>query len=61
MAKEFSFHEESEVVRNRNRAKEKGLVGLLIKLGLAKNAAQANVYFMCIIAICLGVIVYFNL
>lgn len=62
MAKEFSFSEEKQdTPGNRNKNTEKGLTRLFIKWGIAKTPAQANLYFVGIIIVCMGLIVYFNI
>lgn len=59
MAKEFSFNEEGDIA-TKNRKAEKGLTRLFIKWGIAKTPAQATLYFIGIIIVCMGLIVYLN-
>lgn len=39
----------------RGRAREKGIIGLLIKAGIAKNAAQANIIMIILIVVLCGI------
>ena len=61
MANGFQINDEDNItLRNRPKAKKTGFAGTLINWGLAKTEAQANLYLVVLVVVCIGIIIYQN-
>lgn len=61
MANGFQINEEDNItLRNRPKSKKSSFANLLIKWGLAKDEAQANLYLIGFIVVIFGIILYQN-
>lgn len=55
---QFQFNNENQNIGRNNRVVGRGFAGRLIKWGLAKNEAQANLYLVALVVVCIGITVF---
>ncbi|MBY0309646.1 hypothetical protein K2Q16_00665 [Patescibacteria group bacterium] len=59
MSKDFNFVEE-DARRVPGQRRSGGIIGFLVRKGIAKTEAQANLYLIVLTVICIILIIYLN-